>query len=60
MLAVPITEIVTGLLPDVLQLVPEVPVCPDEEIVRFCAFTPVVISKNERTVKLSQFDVFFM
>lgn len=36
-LAVPVTEIVTGFVPEVLQLVPDIPVCPPEDRVRFCA-----------------------
>ena len=35
-LAVPVAVIITGLLPEIDQLVPEVPVSPEDEIVKFC------------------------
>jgi hypothetical protein len=49
-LAVPVAVIITGLDPEIDQLVPEVPVCPDEEIVKLWLHDTFVkvntISKN--------------
>ena len=49
MFAAPVVVIVTGFVPEVLQLVPEVPVCPPEDRFRFCAER--TLNKNNEAVR---------
>jgi len=46
-LAVPVEVIVTGFVPDVLQLLPEAPVSPASEMVKVWALTTLVKKTNK-------------
>ena len=54
-LAEPVVVIVTGLVPAVLQFVPEVPVCPEEDKTRLWAVKlPERTNETARKVRRSQ------
>jgi hypothetical protein len=50
-LASPVAVIITGFDPEVLQLVPEVPVCPVEIMFKFCAFPKLTLKINDTNSK---------